>query len=78
MPLTSDKIRAARVQLGWTTGRLARAAFLRLDVIDRAERGAEADLLDLGQELAIRRAFERAGVEFTSNSPSVRPQGGGA
>ena len=70
--LTSLQITDARDLLGWSRGELSRRAFLKLDVIDQAEDRDGNALLNYGQEIAIRRVCERAGIEFVDKPPSVR------
>ena len=72
MTINGRQIREARILLDWTPGQLARAVFLKLDVIDQAEENAEDVCLDAHHEVSIRRALERAGVEFLADPPSVR------
>ena len=70
--LTAKQIQAARALLGWTSSALARAAFLKLDVIERMEAAAELGHFDPGQRIAVRRALENAGIEFTLDGPQLR------
>ena len=69
MILTSIQIRTSRTLRGWNTGNLASASLLKLDVIDSVE-GAEVGCLDAGQEIAIQRALERAGVDSIPDNAS--------
>ena len=62
--LSSAQIRAARALLQWTAAELARQASLGVNTIRRAEVAIEGTSLTAANELAIRRAFEAAGVEF--------------
>jgi transcriptional regulator with XRE-family HTH domain len=63
-PLTSPQIRAARGLLRWSAEDLAREAALGLATIRRAESAENETSLTVANDLAIRRAFEGAGVEF--------------
>jgi transcriptional regulator with XRE-family HTH domain len=74
-PLTSSQIRAARGLLRWSAEELARASALGLATIRRAEGAEKATSLTAANDLAIRRAFEAAGVEFIDENgggPGVR------
>jgi hypothetical protein len=71
--LSGGQIRAARALLRWSVEGLARHASLGLNTIKRAEAKDGATSLTAANELAIRRAFEAAGVEFTNGDrPGVR------
>jgi hypothetical protein len=71
--LNSAQIRAARALLRWSAVDLARQSSLGVNTIRRAEIAEEAISLTAANELAIRRAFEAAGVEFTNgDQPGVR------
>jgi len=62
--VTPREVRAARALIGWTRQRLADKAIVSLNSIVRLEQGAvdsRTSTID-----AVRRAFERAGVEFLS------------
>jgi ribosome-binding protein aMBF1 (putative translation factor) len=63
-PLTSPKIRAARGLLRWSAEDLAREAALGLATIRRAEGAKNETNMTTANDLAVRRAFEVAGVEF--------------
>jgi hypothetical protein len=62
--LKSFQIRAARAILKWSAGDLARVSALGLNTIKRAELAEEQTSLTAANELAVRRAFEGAGIEF--------------
>ena len=62
--LSSAQIRAARALLRWSAQDLARESALGLNTIRRAEVAEEGISLTAANNLAIRRAFEAAGVEF--------------
>jgi hypothetical protein len=64
LSLTGAQIRAARALLKWSAADLARHCALGLNTIRRAEVAQDATSLTAANELAIRRAFETAGVEF--------------
>src|SRR4029077_17371934 len=71
--LSGGQIRAARALLRWSTEELARQASLGLNTIKRAEAKDGKTSLTTANELAIRRACEAAGVEFTNgDQPGVR------
>ena len=71
-PLTSFQIRAARGLVRWSAGDLARQSSVSLRTIRRAELAELHTTLTAPNDLAIRRAFESAGVEF------IDENGGGA
>ena len=74
-PLTSAQIRAARSLLRWTADDLALASALSVATIRRAELKENKTSLTTANDLAIRRAFESAGVEFIDENgggPGVR------
>jgi hypothetical protein len=62
--LTGAQIRAARALLNWSAADLARQSALGVNTIRRAEVAQDATSLTAANEMAIRRAFEAAGVEF--------------
>jgi hypothetical protein len=70
--LTSAQIRAARALLRWSAEDLARNSALGVTTIRRAELAAGATSMTVSNDLAVRRAFETAGVEF------IEENGGGA
>ena len=73
MPTPSgDGRRAARALLRWSAADLAREATLGANTIRRAEVAEGRTSLTAANELAVRRAFESAGVEF------IDENGGGA
>jgi transcriptional regulator with XRE-family HTH domain len=77
--LTSAQIRAARAILRWSASDLARQSSLGVNTIRRAEIAEENISLTAANELAIRRALEAAGVEFTNgDQPGVRVRSIGA
>ena len=63
-PLTSGQIRAARALIRWRAEDLARELSVGLATIRRAEVAEHATSLTAANDLAIRRAFEAAGIEF--------------
>jgi len=74
-PLTSVQIRAARSLLRWSAQDLARASALGVNTIRRAEIADVETSLTTANDMAIRRAFEAAGVEFIDENgggPGVR------
>ena len=72
-PLLSAQIRAARGLLRWSAGDLAHESSVSLRTIQRAEQAESEMKLTMANNLAIRRALEAAGVEFTNgDQPGVR------
>jgi hypothetical protein len=73
--LTSAQIRAARALIRWTAEDLARKSAVSLRTIRRAELAERDTSMTSPNDLAIRRAFEAAGVEFIDENgggPGVR------
>ena len=73
--LTSAQIRAARSLIRWTAEDLARETALSVATIRRAELEESQTKLTAANDLAVRRAFEGAGVEFIEENgggPGVR------
>lgn len=71
--LLGAQIRAARGLLKWSAVDLARASALGVNTVRRAEAADTETSLTAANELAIRRAFEAAGVEFTNgDQPGLR------
>ena len=73
--LTGAQIRSARALMKWSALDLARRASLGVNTIRRAEATNEATSLTTANDLAIRRAFESAGVEFIDENgggPGIR------
>jgi transcriptional regulator with XRE-family HTH domain len=76
-PLISAQIKAARSLIRWTAEDLAAASALSVATIRRAELKEIETSLTAANDLAIRRAFEAAGVEFIDENgggPGVRLQ----
>ena len=74
-PLISAQIRAARSLIRWTADDLAAASALSVATIRRAELKEIETSLTTANDLAIRHAFEAAGVEFIDENgggPGVR------
>ena len=70
--LTGAHLRAARALVQWSALELSQVSSVSLRTIRRAE-VAEAGTSLVANELAIRRALEEAGVEFTNgDKPGVR------
>jgi transcriptional regulator with XRE-family HTH domain len=72
--LSGSQIRAARALLKWSAEALAERSSLGVNTIRRAEVG-EATALTAANDLAIRQALERGGVEFIDENgggPGVR------
>ncbi len=73
--LSSAQIRAARALVRWSALDLAQKASLGVNTIRRAEIAEGGTSLTAANDLAIRRAFETAGVEFIDENgggPGVR------
>ena len=73
--LSSAQIRAGRALLRWSAEDLARESALGVNTIRRAEVAEESISLTAANNLAIRRAFENAGVELIDENgggPGVR------
>jgi hypothetical protein len=74
-PLTGFQIRAARALVKWSAEDLARQSSVSLRTIRRAELTDHQTSMIAANDLAIRRAFEQAGVEFIDENgggPGVR------
>jgi hypothetical protein len=74
-PLTGFQIRAARALVKWSAEGLARNSSVSLRTIRRAELAERHTSMTAPNDLAIRRAFEGAGVEFIDENgggPGVR------
>ena len=74
-PLTSIQIRAARAVLRWSAEDLSRKSSVSLRTIRRAELAERLTSLTAANDLAVRRVFEAAGVEFIDENgggPGVR------
>jgi transcriptional regulator with XRE-family HTH domain len=73
--LTGPQMRAARALIGWTAEELSRNSTVSLRTIQRAELISGRTSMTEPNELAIRRAFQSAGVEFIDENgggPGVR------
>jgi ribosome-binding protein aMBF1 (putative translation factor) len=73
--LTAAQIRAARALLKWSAADLAHHSALGANTIRRAEVAEWETSLTAANEMAVRRAFEAAGVEFIEENgggPGVR------
>src|SRR5712692_1275647 len=74
-PLTSAQIRAARALLRWRAQDLARESSVGVATIHRAELADSKTSMTVANDLAVRRTFEAAGVEFIDGNgagPGVR------
>jgi hypothetical protein len=74
-PLTGFQIRAARALVKWSAEDLAQQSSVSLRTIRRAELSDHRTSMTAPNDLAIRRAFELAGVEFIDENgggPGVR------
>jgi transcriptional regulator with XRE-family HTH domain len=73
--LTAAQIRAARSLIKWTAEELALRSSVSLRTIRRAELADQTTSLTTANDLALRNAFEAAGVEFIDENgggPGVR------
>jgi len=68
--MTAAQIKAARVLLGWTKRDLAERAHINRRTVANIETGKHRPFQST--LLAIRRAFEAAGLEFIEGRPVVR------
>jgi len=72
-PLTSAQIRAGRALVRWSAEDLSRQSAVSLRTIRRAELVEGQTSMTARNDLAIRRALEAAGIEFTNgDQPGVR------
>jgi len=72
-PLLSAQIRAARALLRWSAEDLSRESSVSMRTIQRAELADGETRLTVANNLAVRRALESAGVEFTNGGqPGVK------
>jgi transcriptional regulator with XRE-family HTH domain len=74
-PLISAQIRAARSLLRWRAEDLARESAVGVATIRRAELAEDVTSMTAANDLAIRSALEKAGVEFIDENgggPGVR------
>ena len=71
MTVTGRQIREARKLLGMTPGDLARRTKVFKPAILRAESMDDEALITVAQAAAIRRALERAGIEFITDGDGV-------
>jgi hypothetical protein len=67
-PLTSPQIRAARALIRWSAEDLSRLSSVSLRTIRRAELAEQQTTMTVANDLAVRRALESAGVEFTDEN----------
>jgi transcriptional regulator with XRE-family HTH domain len=63
----SAQIRAARALLGWSQGKLARAAGIGLTTLQRIEQNEGVVKGNFSTVLKIQKALEKAGILFTDN-----------
>lgn len=71
--ITGGQMRAARAFLRWRAEDLAKAAKVGVATVRRAEMEDGVPNMLINNMLAIRRALEKAGIEFTNgNMPGVR------
>lgn len=77
MSLTSEQIRAARALLRWEQRELAARSGISLPSIKRIETRAGTIETFERTEMALRAAFEMAGIEFIDAGSSSAPSGTG-
>ena len=70
--ITGEQIRQGRLLVNLTQRQLARAARVRFEAVERAERSTGELPLTIAHASAIRRVLEAAGVEFTSHDARRR------
>jgi transcriptional regulator with XRE-family HTH domain len=63
----SSQIRAARALLGWSQGKLARAAGVGLTTLQRIEQNEGVVKGNFSTVLKIQKALEQAGIQFADN-----------
>jgi len=63
----SSQIRAARALLGWSQGKLARAAGVGLTTLQRIEQNEGVVKGNFSTVLKIQKALEQAGIHFADN-----------
>jgi transcriptional regulator with XRE-family HTH domain len=63
----SSQIRAARALLGWSQGKLARAAGVGLATLQRIEQNEGVVKGNFSTILKIQKVLERAGIHFTDD-----------
>ena len=63
----SSQIRAARALLGWSQGKLARAAGIGLTTLQRVEQNEGIVKGNFSTIHKIQRALEQAGIHFTED-----------
>ena len=64
----SSQIRAARALLGWSQGKLARAAGVGLATLQRIEQNEGVVKGNFSTVLKIQKALEQAGIQFTEDN----------
>ena len=67
----SAQIRAARGLLGWSQGKLARAAGVGLATLQRIEQSEGVVKGNFATVLKIQNALEQAGIRFTDDAKSA-------
>jgi hypothetical protein len=70
--IDSIQIRRGRFLLHWTAKRLAKAAGLRVEAVERAERSAGDLPLTMAHAAAIQRVMEASGIEFKADGQVSR------
>ena len=63
----SSQIRAARALLGWSQGKLARAAGVGLTTLQRIEQNEGVVKGNFSTVLKLQKALEHAGIHFTDD-----------
>ena len=72
MIITGRQIREARILLKWDRSTMARRTALPISVIERAEAVDDEPLITMAQQIAIKHALAKAGIEFEANPPGIR------
>ncbi len=67
----SSQIRAARALLGWSQGRLARAAGIGLATLQRIEQSEGVVKGNFATVFKIQKAFENAGISFIDEGGEI-------
>jgi transcriptional regulator with XRE-family HTH domain len=67
----SSQIRAARALLGWSQGKLARAAGIGLATLQRIEQSEGVVKGNFATVLKIQKAFENAGISFIDEGGEI-------
>ena len=71
--VTGAQIREARSRVAWSAQQLANRAHVPEPTVKRAERSSAEAAITLDQERKIRAALQVAGIEFSTDGPTVLP-----